>query len=140
MTSRSVPEPRILVLDRNGELAARIRHNAVSPGAVVKACPDAARAETLLAGGPWDVIVAGPTLMHRSGLRRLSSLHQRFPWVSVVLALNERPRADLAEIIQVGADDLVPLHADNAELKRTLARAVRITRGRLGAAGAPGGA
>jgi pilus assembly protein CpaE len=134
----SAPEPRILVLDRTGELASRIRHNAVAPGAVVKACPDAGRAETMLGAAPWDVIVAGPSVMHRAGLRRLGSIHQRFPWVSIVLALHERPRADLAEIIQVGADDLVPLHADDAELKRTLARATRISRGRLGAA-APGG-
>jgi pilus assembly protein CpaE len=125
-------EPRVLVLNRTNELAARIRHNAVGPRATVKACPDAGRAETLLAANPWDVLVAGPSLMHRAGLRRLSSIHQRFPWVSVVLALQERPRADLAEIIQVGADDLVPLHADDEEVRRTLRRAVRITRSRLG--------
>ena len=70
--------------------------------------------------------------MHRAGLRRLGSLHQRYPWVAIVLALHERPRADLAEIVQVGADDLVPLHADDDELRRTLSRAARITRGRLG--------
>jgi hypothetical protein len=73
------PEPRILVLDRTGELAARIRHNAVGAGATVKACSDAARAGAVLAAGPWDVVVAGPSVMHRAGLRRLSSLHQRFP-------------------------------------------------------------
>ena len=70
--------------------------------------------------------------MHRAGLRRLTALHERFPWISIVLALQERPRADLAEIIQVGANDLVPLHADDDELRRTLSRAVRITRTRLG--------
>ena len=128
----SIPAPRILVIDRTNELAARIRHNAVAPHAVVKACPDPARASAHLTGAHWDVIVAGPTLMHRAGLRRLGSLHQRHPWVSIVLALHERPRADLAEIIQVGADDLVPLHADDAELRRTLVRGVNITRGRLG--------
>ena len=70
--------------------------------------------------------------MHRAGLRRLGSIHERFPWIAIVLALQERPRADLAEIIQVGAGDLIPLHADDEELRRTLARAARITRGRLG--------
>ena len=128
----SSAEPRILVLDRNGELAARIRHNAVGPRATVKACADPARAETLLSGVAWDVLVAGPSVMHRAGLRRLSSIHERFPWISIVLALQERPRADLAEIVQVGADDLVPLHADDDELRRTLSRAIRITRTRLG--------
>ncbi|HVW32759.1 MAG TPA: hypothetical protein VHL53_09495, partial [Acidimicrobiia bacterium] len=77
---------------------------------------------------------AGPSFMHRSGLRRLAGIHRRHPWASVVLALHERPRADLAEIIQVGADDLVPLHADDAEFHHSLTRAARITRARLGAA------
>ena len=126
------PAARILVVDRSGELAARIRHHATEPVAVVKACPDVTRAEARLASGPWDVVVAGPSLMHRAGLRRLASLHARHPWVSVVLALHERPRADLAEIVGVGACDLVPLHADDAELTRALARAARITRRRLG--------
>ncbi|MGH9011098.1 MAG: AAA family ATPase, partial [Acidimicrobiia bacterium] len=104
-------------------------------------CADAARAETLLAGAAWDVLVAGPSVMHRAGLRRLSSIHERFPWISIVLALQERPRADLAEIIQVGANDLVPLHADDDELRRTLSRAARITRTRLGVmVHGPGGA
>src|SRR5205085_5370793 len=137
--SLSAPEPRVLVVDRSGELAARIRHNVVGVRAVVKACPDTGRAGGHLASGHWDVVVAGPSLMHRGALRRLASLHQRHPWVSLVLAVTERPRADLDEIIGVGADDLVPLHADDADLRRALARAARITRTRLGvAAGGPG--
>jgi pilus assembly protein CpaE len=126
------PAPRVLVLDRTAELAARIRHNAVAGGAVVKGCPDTTRAAAHLAAGHWDALVAGPSLMHGAGLRRLTSLHERYPWVAVVLALQERPRAALSEIVQVGAIDLVPLHADNDELRRSIARAARITRGRLG--------
>ena len=128
----SGPPLRVLVLERNSDLAARIRHNAIGAGAVVKACPDATRAEAQLTTGHWDVVVAGPSLMHGAGLRRLASLHQRYPWVAVVLALRERPRADLAEIVQVGADDLVPLHADDDELRRSITRAAGITRGRIG--------
>jgi pilus assembly protein CpaE len=134
----SVPQPRVLVVDRTGELAARIRHNAVGPRALVKACPDTARAGHQLATGHWDVVVAGPSLMDHGGLRRLASLHQRHPRVSVVLALHERPRADLAEIVRVGACDLVPLHTDDADLRETLARAARLTRARLGLAAHPG--
>ena len=71
--TESGPAARILVLDRNGELASRIRHHVVAPGGVVKACRDPARAEAHLAAGPWDVIVAGPSFMHRGGLRRVGS-------------------------------------------------------------------
>jgi pilus assembly protein CpaE len=126
------PAPRILVLDRTNELAARLRHNVVPSGAVVKACPDAGRAEAHIAAGHWDVLVAGPSLMHRAGLRRLASLHARHPWLTAVLALHERPRVDLNEIVQVGASDLLPLHADDDELRRALQRAARLTRARLG--------
>jgi len=129
----------VLVVDRTPELAARIRHNAVAPRAVVKPCPDTAQAGHHLAAGHWDVLVAGPSLMHRTGLRRLASLHQRHPWVSIVLALHERPKADLAEIVQVGACDVVPLHGDDGDLRETLARATRLTRARLGLDGGPGG-
>jgi hypothetical protein len=73
----STPEPRVLVLDRTPELAARIRHNAVGAGAVVKACADVLRAETLLTTAAWDVLVAGPSQMHRAGLRRLGAIHER---------------------------------------------------------------
>lgn len=123
--------PRILVVDRGTELAVRIRHHAVADGTEVKACSDPRQAEALLAASPWDVVVAGPSLMHRSGLERLASLHQRWPWVAVLLAVHERPRAGLAEIVHAGASDLLPLHADDAELQRTLLRATRITRTRL---------
>jgi pilus assembly protein CpaE len=137
----SSPPPRLLVLDRTNDLAARLRHNVVASGAVVKACPDVGRADALLAAHHWDVVVAGPSLMHRGGLRRLASLHQRYPWVAIVLALHERPQAELAEIIQVGASDLLPLHADDGELRRALLRVTRLTRVRLGTlADGPGGA
>jgi pilus assembly protein CpaE len=129
--STSAP-PRILVLDRTNELAVRLRHHVVVSGAVVKACPDLARAEAHLAGGHWDVLVVGPSLMHRAGLRRLAALHQRYPWVASVLALHERPRADLAEILRIGASDLLPLHAPDDELCAALLRAAGLTRARLG--------
>jgi pilus assembly protein CpaE len=126
------PQPRILVLDRTNELAARLRHNVVAAGTVVKACPDARRAERQLAAAHWDVVVAGPSVMHRGGLRRLGSLHRRYPWVAILLAVHERPRADLAEILQVGASDLLALHAGDEEFGRALLRATRITRARQG--------
>jgi pilus assembly protein CpaE len=124
------PELRVLVLDRAPELAARLRH--LEPRrAVVKHCADIAAVETRLLAAPWDVLVAGPSVMHRGGLRRLGSLHQRFPWVSVVLAMRERPRAELADVVQTGANDLFAVEVDDTEITAILSRAARITRGRL---------
>jgi pilus assembly protein CpaE len=126
-----IPAPRVLVVDRDAELAARLRQQVASSDGVVKRCADATRAERALAESHWDVVVAGPSLMHRTGLRRMGSLHRRYPWPALVLALRERPNVDLAEIIQVGADDLAPLHLDDEEIRRTLERAVKISRRRL---------
>jgi pilus assembly protein CpaE len=126
-----IPAPRVLVVDRDAELSARLRQHVLAPDAVVKRCADTTRAERVLAESHWDVVVAGPSLMQRSGLRRLGSLHRRYPWPALVLALLQRPNVDLAEIIQAGADDLAPLHLDDDEIRRTLERAVRISRRRL---------
>jgi pilus assembly protein CpaE len=130
--SSPVPAPRVLVLDRSDELAARLRRQGIGRGTVVKVCRDAGHAEAELVAGQWDVVVAGPSLMHPAGLRRLASLHLRFPWVATVLALHERPPADLAQILRVGASDLVPLHAADEDVAAALQRASRITRVRLG--------
>jgi pilus assembly protein CpaE len=131
------PSTRVLVVDRTGELAVRLRNTGMA--ATVETCHDATRAERQLAAGHWDVVVAGPSLMHRNGLRRLASLHERHPSVAILLALHDRPRAELAEIVNVGASDLMPLHADDDELGRTLLRAAHITRARLGFVAAGGG-
>jgi pilus assembly protein CpaE len=125
-------EVRVLVLDRAGDLAARLRRLAGTRG-VVFSCSDLAGVEAQLAATSWDVLVAGPAFMHRGGLRRLSSFHQRFPWVSIVLALQQRPRADLADVVQAGATDLFAVDASDGEVTAVLARAARITRGRHGA-------
>ena len=120
------------MIDRDGELAARIRRDGAEAGAIVKSCADTGRAESHLTAAHWDVVVAGPSVMHPAGLRRLASLHGRYPSVATVLALSERPRADLAEIVRVGASDVISLHADDDDIRRTLARAVRLTRSRIG--------
>lgn len=99
---------------------------------MVKACSDLGRVEAFLTSDHWDVMVAGPSVMHRAGLRRLASLHHRHPWTTILLAVHERPRADLGEIIRAGASDLLPLHAGDDELGRAVLRATRITRARLG--------
>jgi pilus assembly protein CpaE len=129
--SRLPTKPRLLVLERTGDLAARLRAGILPAGAKVQRCPDIASAEACLTQAGWDVLVAGPSVMHSAGLRRLGSLHQRFPWVSIVLAMRERPRAQLADVIQAGATDLFAVDADDAEITAVLTRAACITRGRL---------
>ena len=87
--------------------------------------------------GPFDVIVAGPSLATRSGLRRLALLHREDPSASILIAFAGRPDAALREIVQVGADDLVQVPADDATLRAAIKRSLHIVERRVRPAGQP---
>lgn len=133
--------PRILVLDRSDELAAQVTTaaEALRPRPEVVACARATEAADLLTeAGPFDVLVAGPTLGSRSGLNRLELIHDEVPGLSLVLALARRPDASLREIVRTGACDLLQLPVGDEELTSTLERAIE--RARRAAPAVPGAA
>ena len=79
--------PKILVLDRGEELAAQLQGIA----AELRPVPDVvvctrmgAVAEVLENDGPFDVLVAGPSLGTRSGLARLRVIREDQPATSLV--------------------------------------------------------
>jgi pilus assembly protein CpaE len=74
--------------------------------------------------GPFDVLVAGPSLGTRSGLQRLGLIREELPGMSVVLAFSRRPDGSLREIVRAGAIDLLQLPVDDKELIESLDRAV----------------
>src|SRR5207237_1409745 len=57
--------------------------------------------------GPFSVLVAGPSLGTRAGLRRLAAIHREQPGTAIVVAFQNEPDASLREIVQVGAIDMV---------------------------------
>jgi len=81
--------------------------------------------------GPFAVLLAGPSLASRSGLRRLTAIHEEVPSTSIILAFADRPDASLREIIQAGADDLLRLPFRPDELAIALERALDIGRSRI---------
>src|SRR5205807_3131377 len=83
--------------------------------------------------GPFDVLVAGPSLGTRAGLTRLEVIHDELPGMSVVLAFNRRPEARLREIVRTGAIDLLQLPISDEGLLESVARAVELSRQRLAA-------
>ena len=121
--------PKILVLDRGEELAQQVEGIAddLRPRPEVVGCTRmGAVGEVLEDDGPFDVLVAGPSLGTRSGLQRLRLIREELPAMSVVLAFSRRPDASLRDIVRTGAVDLLQLPIDDKELTEAIDRAVEL--------------
>ena len=121
--------PKILVLDRGEELASQLQAliDDFRPQPEIVACTRmGAVGDVLEDGGPFDVLVAGPSLGTRSGLSRIALIHDELPTMSVVLAFSRRPDASLRDIVRTGAVDLLQLPIDGRELVDSVSRAAEL--------------
>lgn len=122
--------PKILVLDRSELLAEQIR-SAVAELHPVPDVVSCARlgtvGEVLEADGPFDVLVAGPSLGTRSGLTRLRLIREDLPNMSLVLAFSRRPDASLRDIVSTGAVDLLQLPVEDKELAEAVQRGIELS-------------
>ncbi len=121
--------PKILVLDRGEELAQQIEGivDELRPRPEIVACTRMGSVgEVLEDDGPFDVLVAGPSLGTRSGLQRLRLIREELPSMSVVLAFSRRPDASLRDIVRTGAVDLLQLPVDDKELTEAVDRAIEL--------------
>ena len=138
--------PKILVLDRAETLVEQVRGvtDDIRPRPDVAACTRVGSVgDVLTEEGPFDVLIAGPSLGTRAGLARLEVIHDELPAMSLLLAFNRRPEARLREIVRAGAIDLLQLPIADEDLRESIQRAVELCRLRLAAeapvaAGAPG--
>jgi pilus assembly protein CpaE len=125
-----LPAPKILVLDRSETLAEQLRVAMadVTPKPDVVPCSRVGSvAEVLESDGPFDVLVAGPSLGTRSGLARLRLIREELPAMSVVLAFSRRPDASLRDIVRTGAVDLLQLPVEDKELAEAVERAIELS-------------
>jgi pilus assembly protein CpaE len=83
--------------------------------------------------GKYDVVVAGPGLDTRAGLRDVAELQEADPAVSIVLAFDRRPRVSLNAVIRAGAVDLLSTESTAVTAMAALTRAVKIAEGRRAA-------
>jgi len=130
--------PKILVLDRADTLADHVRGLTadVRPRPDVTGCTRVGSVgDVLTEDGPFDVLVAGPSLGTRAGLARLEVIHDELPGMSVLLAFNRRPEARLRDIVRTGAIDLLQLPAKDDDLLESVQRAIELSRHQL--AGVP---
>jgi pilus assembly protein CpaE len=138
-----VRNPKILVLDRGAELLRDVKDVAgeLRPHPDVSSCEKVGSvAEVLAEDGPFDVLIAGPSLGTKAGLSRLQIIHDELPAMSLLLAFASRPEAQLRDIIRAGAIDLLQLPVSDRVLRDAIERAVELSRHRTTAAAvaAPG--
>ncbi|MDQ3353209.1 MAG: AAA family ATPase [Actinomycetota bacterium] len=125
--------PRILILDESDELRAQVSDvvDDLRPRPEVVTC---ARVELvcdiLSDDGPFDVMVAGPSLGDQAGLARLRLIHDELPAMATVLAFDHRPDAHLRDLIRTGALDLLQLPVHDKEVLESIERALE-TAGKL---------
>jgi pilus assembly protein CpaE len=133
-----VEQPKILVLDRNEELAERVRGIVAdaSPSAEIVSCTRVGSASHVNHEheGPFAVLIAGPSLATKTGLRRLAALHRESPAMSILMSFEHRPEASLREIVQVGADDVIELPTDDSSIRGAIRRALELADKRGGSA------
>lgn len=123
--------PKILVLDKDESLADQVRGVAseLRPRPEVVACDRPTNVEDVLnANGPFDVLIAGPSLSNKTGLSALQAIHDETPATALVLAFAKRPDATLREIIRTGAIDLLQLPVADRNLHDAVERAISMSR------------
>ena len=128
---RTVHNPKILVLDRNGALAEQLERvvDDIRPRPQVVAATRVGAVGDLLADeGPFDLLVAGPSVATRTGLARLEVIHDELPAMQILLAFGRRPEAALREIVRAGAVDLVHLPVEDDALRESVNRALDLAR------------
>ena len=127
--------PRILVLERGDAFPTQVQDVAAGlrqrPEVVV--CERVGGVADVLADeGPFDVLIAGPSLATKAGLARIQQAHREDPAMSVVLAFSDRPAANLREIVRTGAADLLHLPVDDDALRHSVEQAVELSRAHRG--------
>ena len=123
--------PKILVLERDPDLVSQVRGVAgeLRPRPEVVPCERPGQVGDLLSeDGPFDVLIAGPSLGTKAGLNRLQVIHDELPTMSLVLAFSQRPEAQLREIVRTGAIDLLHLPVSDKAMRDTLERGIALSR------------
>jgi pilus assembly protein CpaE len=117
--------PRILVLDRRGELATELARAvaAFDPAPEVLRLPRPTTVVEVAETQRPDVIVAAPEEMTHAGLRRLAQVHRANPRAVILLSPNGRV-VSVKEAAACGVSDVLPYPSTPARMRVKLRRAI----------------
>jgi pilus assembly protein CpaE len=124
----SIGGPKLLVLDHFGDLTEQLERatSAWSPAEVVW-CQGFDEVDAVIRdSGPFDVLVAGPSVSRGDGLEQLRRLRARIPQTRLVLAVDRGRGGTLRATVRTGALDLLRLPVSDEELFEAVEEALEM--------------
>jgi two-component system response regulator TctD len=121
---------RLLLVEDEAEMAAWLLRAFKQSGFVPDHAPDAATAESLLAGNDYDAVVLDLRLPDKHGLALLADLRKAGNRTPVLVLTAQGSLQDRVKGLNVGADDFLTKPFAIEELEARLAALVRRSRGR----------
>lgn len=121
---------RLLLVEDEAEMAAWLLRAFKQSGFVPDHAPDAATAESLLAGNDYDAVVLDLRLPDKHGLAILAELRKAGNRTPVLVLTAQGSLQDRVKGLNVGADDFLTKPFAIEELEARLAALVRRSRGR----------
>src|SRR5262245_57168340 len=124
----SFSQPRVLVADDDEDVRALLAKGLRTAGYEVIQARDARQASELLDGELVDAIVTDISMPEMTGIQLLRSIRARSADVPVVLVTGSPDIETAVQAVKLGALLYLTKPVDLEELKRVLARAVRLGR------------
>jgi two-component system response regulator TctD len=121
---------RLLLVEDEAEMASWLLRAFKQSGYVSDHAPDAATAESLLAGNDYDAVVLDLRLPDKHGLTVLAELRKAGNRTPVLVLTAQGSLQDRVKGLNVGADDFLAKPFAIEELEARLAALVRRSRGR----------
>lgn len=121
---------RLLLVEDEAEMASWLLRAFKQSGFVSDHAPDAATAESLLAGNDYDAVVLDLRLPDKHGLTVLAELRKAGNRTPVLVLTAQGSLQDRVKGLNVGADDFLAKPFAIEELEARLAALVRRSRGR----------
>jgi two-component system response regulator TctD len=121
---------RLLLVEDEAEMAAWLVRAFKQSGFVPDHAPDAATAESLLAGNDYDAVVLDLRLPDKHGLAMLADMRKAGNRTPVLVLTAQGSLQDRVKGLNVGADDFLTKPFAIEELEARLAALVRRSRGR----------
>ena len=118
--------PKVLVVDREGQLSAAVAKAAVDlePAPEILRLNRSTQLSEVVSDEQPDVILVAPEDVTGAGLKRLAEVHRADPRVVILLSDNGKPLS-LSQITASGASDIIGARPTKARLRSKLAQALR---------------